>query len=541
MIQSRARALATSPAGSGPPWLWLAGITLLAALLRLHQLGDQVVLGDEVHSVKALLSQSYTDVFGHFFRHDICIPLTLLAKLISDTVGLDEISLRIVPLVAGIATVFIVPLLARPWLGNRATIIFSALLATSPMLVFFSRNARPYSVSVLLVAIAVLALVRWMETPSPRLQLVYVLCGIMAIYFHLLSAPAVVTPLLVGLVGSLRPSGRRRAAPRALDYLIMGAGLCCGVGLLLAVPVYTSADVLMEKAFSRPIEPTTAIRALTSMAGVASPWAGGFFWGCVGSGLCIGWFRYRRLTVVLSVTVLVQVAAVLIAHPYGTYIPWILARYNVWLVPFVLLLCAASVNAAEMLPRRWGRWLPSSLGVALCLAVFLDGPIPRIHYAPNNFPNHASFRLFYRAATSPVRVPVPEFYREIAAQEGSFQIVEAPWSWKEPPLYHRFQAVHGKPVLVGFVGRLMEENASHELPLEDPRLRFSRYVDIADIETLASRNVRYVILHPNPPSGGFIRPPTVDVSPVVEYLSERVGRPIIDNQHIVVFDVGSPR
>ena len=534
MRSSRIRLFGLGLGGPGPPWLWLALVTLVGVVLRVRQLSSQVVLGDEVHSLRALLTLSYADIFGHFFRADICIPLTLLAKLTADTIGLDEISLRLLPLLAGVLTVALVPLLVRRWLGNPATVVFAALLATAPMLVFFSRNARPYAVSVLLVSVAVFALARWMEAPSPRLRLVYVLSSVLAVYFHLLAAPSVIAPLLVGVIGSLRSSDSPEGAPGLRDYLILGALVGCGVGLLLAVPIHSSAELLLQKTFARPLQLATVAQALRMLVATTSLWTVGLFWGCSLVGLCSLWLRQRRLCLLLIVACTAQLAALLLAHPYGTYLPWVFARYNVWLAPFLLLFCAASVGVVE---RRWGPWLALASGTVLCATLYLAGPIPRLHYAPNNFPNQASFRQLYYSTDALPSVPVPDFYHRLAMEEGRFEIVEVPWSWRQPPLYHHYQRVHRKPVRVGWVSRLVPGNADAELPLDDPRLRFTRYVDVSDVDGLVASDVRYVILHPNPPTAALVSPPRLDLSPLIRFLTQRLGPPVSADKHMIVFEV----
>ena len=59
-------------------------------------------------------------------------------------------------MLAGIATLVALPLYARRYLGAGTALFFSVLLAISPMLVFYSRMARPYALTLLLSLVALI-------------------------------------------------------------------------------------------------------------------------------------------------------------------------------------------------------------------------------------------------------------------------------------------------------------------------------------------------------------------------------------------------
>jgi len=68
------------------PLAAFAFAVVAGAWLRARQLAHQIVAGDEIHALKALLEHSYGYLFTHFFENDICIPQTLIAKLVADTI-----------------------------------------------------------------------------------------------------------------------------------------------------------------------------------------------------------------------------------------------------------------------------------------------------------------------------------------------------------------------------------------------------------------------------------------------------------------------
>ena len=140
-------------------WSFLLAV-LAGTALRLDQIGIQIPLDDEWHALHAVERFGYAHVATHFGWTDYCIPLTLFDKLIADTVGLSELWLRLPVVVAGLVSLVLMPLVVRPWVGRETSSVFAWLLAVSPLHVYFTRYARPYSIALLLAFLAVIALPR---------------------------------------------------------------------------------------------------------------------------------------------------------------------------------------------------------------------------------------------------------------------------------------------------------------------------------------------------------------------------------------------
>src|SRR5438552_11023038 len=87
--------------------LRLLGCVLLSVLvgtfLRVWRAGSPLLFQDELFAVAAAADLRYTYILTHFGFFDHCIPLSLYAKLLTATVGLDEWTLRLPGIGAGIA------------------------------------------------------------------------------------------------------------------------------------------------------------------------------------------------------------------------------------------------------------------------------------------------------------------------------------------------------------------------------------------------------------------------------------------------------
>ena len=110
--------------------LRLLGCVLLSVLvgifLRVWRAGSPLLFQDELFAVAAAADLRYTQIlthFGLFFDH--CIPLSLYAKLLTDTIGLDEWTLRLPGIVAGVATLCLVAAIGWRELEGAAAVLRS--------------------------------------------------------------------------------------------------------------------------------------------------------------------------------------------------------------------------------------------------------------------------------------------------------------------------------------------------------------------------------------------------------------------------------
>lgn len=141
----------------------LAALLLLALLLRLHGIGDSL-WHDEVWSARTVLrdwAALWQAVASD--HHPPLYPLFMFAW--TTTFGDSEVALRLPALLAGLGAVTATHALSRH-LDSIATARLATLaLAVSPVHVWYSREARPYSFNLLLVLLAALAYHRLETTP----------------------------------------------------------------------------------------------------------------------------------------------------------------------------------------------------------------------------------------------------------------------------------------------------------------------------------------------------------------------------------------
>jgi 4-amino-4-deoxy-L-arabinose transferase-like glycosyltransferase len=256
----------------------LAGITVLAAVLRFATLDVQSFWFDEAATV-GVLDRSFGGMLEAVPRGESTPPLYyVIAWLWSRPFGLGEVGLRSLSALLGTVTVPVAFLAARELAGARVALWVAALAAVSPFLVWYSQEARSYALLVLLGGLAVWLFARLLRAPRARDAALWALVAALALATHyfalflvapqalwlLLAAPRRWTLPAVGAVGlagaSLLPIALDQQRAELAGFIDDGS---------LAV---RAAQVVKQLAlgFDSPVEPVTAATAVAIVvAGVA--------------------------------------------------------------------------------------------------------------------------------------------------------------------------------------------------------------------------------------------------------------------------------
>ena len=148
----RARVLATDKTV-----LIVAGLTVLAAVLRFTRIGHQSFWYDESFTV-LLVRHSPSQMLGLLPQTELTPPVYyLLAWPWTRIFGYGEAGLRSLSALAGVATIPAVYAAAAKLVSRRAGLIAAALAACNPLLVWYSQEARSYALLVLFATLSLLA------------------------------------------------------------------------------------------------------------------------------------------------------------------------------------------------------------------------------------------------------------------------------------------------------------------------------------------------------------------------------------------------
>lgn len=150
-------------------------ILLLATLLRIFQLGKRDFWYDEAFTGIAI-KESFWGMM-RMTINDVHPPLYyLLLKPFASLFGYSIPGIRLFSVIFGILGVWAIYLFAKEYLGKRAALFASFLVAVSPFAIQYSREGRMYALFVFLITLAGYFLVRAIRTEKLHFHLFWGFC-----------------------------------------------------------------------------------------------------------------------------------------------------------------------------------------------------------------------------------------------------------------------------------------------------------------------------------------------------------------------------
>jgi mannosyltransferase len=141
-------------------WI-VAGLTVLAAALRFATLGVQSYHHDEIVTASRILRAGFGHAMSAVNFSESTPPLYYaLAWVWTQVTGTGEWGLRSLSALAGVATVPVAYAIGAELRGRRAGLWLAGLVAVNPMLLWYSQEARAYSLLVALCAVSLLFTLR---------------------------------------------------------------------------------------------------------------------------------------------------------------------------------------------------------------------------------------------------------------------------------------------------------------------------------------------------------------------------------------------
>jgi hypothetical protein len=184
-------------------------ITVVGLLVRLPSFGDSL-FGDEVGAYWIVTGHGLGRVIYLMSGHspELNPPLWFIFAWASEKLfGASPQSLKLVSLLAGTATIPLTYLLGRWTVGVRAGLVAAMVVALSPFLIFYSTEARPYALLVLLCLLSTLALLQALRTDGRGWWAAYAVFSCAAAYTHFTAVFLLVAQLAWAFV--TRPQARR--------------------------------------------------------------------------------------------------------------------------------------------------------------------------------------------------------------------------------------------------------------------------------------------------------------------------------------------
>jgi len=134
-------------------------VLILGLIIRAFSLNQSFWLDEATSALTTKMS--LVDFLGKFMPGDFHPPLYyIILRVWSLIFGSSEIALRSLSIVFGISTIYIVYLIGKELVNKKTGLIAGLLLATSGLFVYYSQEARMYTMASFLVCLLVFSFVK---------------------------------------------------------------------------------------------------------------------------------------------------------------------------------------------------------------------------------------------------------------------------------------------------------------------------------------------------------------------------------------------
>jgi len=430
--------------------------------LRCQRIGAVQIFADELHTLRFASEKSFLWNFTHYTPSDACIPYTIYNKLLLETTGITEFTLRLPSVLAGIVLLSIVFWYGRKYANSALALGVTGFLSVSPYFVYIAREARPYAIIMLLFTWAGFILMDKVNCQRAIPMCAASIMLALAVYFHPVVLPAAAVIWCSPVILNIRsPDLHKHWIRNYCVATLVGMGICV---ITLGPALPTFFEGMSHKASTGMADIRTArdgLLLIHAMPVFVPLWV----WFLVVAGGFIGCLRgWGRQGIIVLLTVSAQILAIHLFNPRLDQIPWVWLRY--WIHVFPLLIVFWGGGVCRLLkPFDKATWIL----VSCCLLIL--GAYGCYHVTKRNYcisvtetyPIHPMVMMLNQISIPYDQIPVRRFYEKIIAKlDKKSIIIESPRIYTFP-LYGRYSPIHHHNIKTagissGFAQRMFEKN-----------------------------------------------------------------------------------
>ena len=178
--------------------IFLILILVLGTLLRLNGLGDESFWLDESYtaeyrkfSIPEIIKGSYADstlLPQYFGKGAGTVPAYyLITNTWIKLVGISEFKLRFISAAFGIISIYLIFILGKLMFNNKIGLIAAFLMSINHQQIYFSQEARMYSMLIALTLLSVITLIQSLKTNKPIYWIGFIITNTILLYTHYFS------------------------------------------------------------------------------------------------------------------------------------------------------------------------------------------------------------------------------------------------------------------------------------------------------------------------------------------------------------------
>ncbi len=158
-------------------------IFCIGSFLRIYHLGYKGLWGDEIGQVFAANSGNISNVLSGAAHH-LSPPLDYIILHFFLNFGISDFIVRLPSAIFGMLSIILIYYISKTLFGPKEGLISAFLLAISPMHIFYSQEARMYSLFVFLSLLSLLFFIKAINDDSMLTWIGFIISNILNLYTH---------------------------------------------------------------------------------------------------------------------------------------------------------------------------------------------------------------------------------------------------------------------------------------------------------------------------------------------------------------------
>jgi len=161
----------------------LLSLTIVGLFLRFYNLGFNSLWLDEASTV-TFATMSLPDIWQATTAGEFNPPFFYWIEHLMLTFGNNEVVLRFIPALLGILTIPLIYFVGKEFVDRNVGIIAAAICTFSPFLIYYSQEARVYSMTLFFVAFAMVFFLKALKTNGTIPWLLFGILSALAFWSH---------------------------------------------------------------------------------------------------------------------------------------------------------------------------------------------------------------------------------------------------------------------------------------------------------------------------------------------------------------------
>ena len=181
----------------------LVGLTIIGVFLRFYNLGFNSLWLDEA-STYGFAVKSFPEIWQATSAGEFNPPLFYWVEHVMLMFGNNEVVLRFVPALLGVLTIPLVYFFGKEFIDRNVGIIAAAAFAVSPFLIFYSQEARAYSMMLFFVAFAMVFYLKALKINDITNWALFGVMSALAFWAHFYAFPIIAALFIYALALRIR-------------------------------------------------------------------------------------------------------------------------------------------------------------------------------------------------------------------------------------------------------------------------------------------------------------------------------------------------